>query len=129
MTLVDFLTIDKMFLSLLGVNMKRSIAVLFCLAMLMTNCNKNGGIDLCNSNQAQGTDGQCYSCSVGTPETAGNTFGYCSGFNGAGVACCSSTYTGSYGGWGGVTCYSNEPWLCSDGLCHTSNTGACVYVP
>ncbi len=107
--------------------MKQLMVMLFCLSFLALSCNKNGGFDPCNSSQAQGTDGECYSCNYGTPETAGNTFGYCSSFNSAGVACCS---TNSYGnnGWG-ITCYASEPWLCSDGLYHTYNVGACVYVP
>lgn len=79
----------------------------------------------CPSNQLLGSDNQCYSCSYGTPEYANTEFGYCGTLNAAGVACCSTNFYN----WGGITCYSNYPWLCSDGQCHTSNIGACVYVP
>ncbi len=79
----------------------------------------------CNSNEVLGTDNQCYSCTYGTPELAGSTFGYCGSFNSGGVACCNSTWWN----YSNITCYTSKPWLCSDGLCHTANVGVCAYVP
>jgi hypothetical protein len=103
--------------------MNKLIVIVLCLIGLSA-CNKYGG-PICNSNEIAGTDGACYSCSQGTPELAGNTFGYCSKFNSGGVACCST----SWYNYNHITCYPTMPWLCSDGLCHTYDTGVCVYVP
>jgi hypothetical protein len=79
----------------------------------------------CPTGELLGTDNQCYSCTYGTPEYAGNEFGYCGSLSAGGVACCSSTFYN----WGSVSCYPSQPWLCSDALCHSSDIGACVYVP
>jgi hypothetical protein len=78
----------------------------------------------CQTGQLLGSDNQCYSCNYGTPEYASGEFGYCSTLSAGGVACCSTAYN-----FGSVTCYPNEPWLCSDLLCHTSDLGACIYRP
>lgn len=79
----------------------------------------------CQTGQLLGSDNQCYSCNYGTPEYKSNEFGYCGTPSAGGVACCSTEFYN----YGNITCYSNEPWLCSDALCHTTNIGACIYVP
>lgn len=80
---------------------------------------------LCPTGELLGSDNQCYSCNYGTPEYRNNEFGYCSSLSAGGVACCSSVFYN----WGGISCYPNKPWLCSDALCYASDIGACVYVP
>lgn len=79
----------------------------------------------CPSGELLGTDSQCYSCNYGTPEFASGEFGYCSTLSAGGVACCSTVFYN----YANIKCYPNEPWLCSDALCHTTDTGVCVYVP
>lgn len=95
------------------------------LALILSACGKNGSEATCSSGELLGSDNQCYSCNYGTPEYAGSEFGYCGSVSAGGVACCSTTFYN----FGGVSCRPSQPWLCSDALCHTTNVGACVYVP
>lgn len=82
-------------------------------------------VSTCQPGALLGSDNQCYSCNYGTPEYKSSEFGYCGAVSAGGVACCSTVFYN----YGGISCYPSQPWLCSDALCHTSNIGACVYVP
>ena len=92
------------------------------LALFFYSC---APVPTCPSGQLLGSDNQCYSCTYGTPEYKSTEFGYCGALSAGGVACCSTAFYN----YGNITCYSNEPWLCSDFLCHTTDIGACVHVP
>src|ERR1019366_866607 len=96
------------------------VALALLVVLLFTSLTSCAKVDpTCSSNELLGTDNQCYSCTIGTPEYASGEFGYCSNFSAGGVACCNT----SWSNFNNITCYTNMPWLCSDGLCHTYNTG------
>jgi len=95
------------------------------LLVLLTGCGGvNGAQPTCSSGQLLGSDNECYSCNYGTPEYQGSEFGYCGAVSAGGVACCTTAYN-----FGNITCYPNQPWLCTDALCHTVDIGACIYRP
>lgn len=96
------------------------------LALILSACGgANANQPACQTGALLGSDNQCYSCNYGTAEYVGNEFGYCGSLSAGGVACCSTVFYN----YGGISCYPSKPWLCSDALCYTSDTGACVYVP
>jgi hypothetical protein len=97
----------------------------YMIVLALSICSCGPPAPTCTSGQLLGSDNQCYSCNYGTPEYKSSEFGYCSSVNSGGVACCSAAFYN----YGSISCYPNEPWLCSDALCHTTDIGACVYVP
>ena len=101
--------------------MKKYLTVL---GFLVVGCGAQNQQAACQQGALLGSDNQCYSCNYGTPEYAGSEFGYCGSVSAGGVACCTTAYN-----FGNITCYPNEPWLCTDALCHTTDIGACIYRP